>query len=104
LKHAEHLAAVGFVAVALLDDSSMLLSNSGSHAHRAGNDMTQELDELLSVDDVAALLKVSRSWVYERTRGRGARAAERLPHIKIGKYVRFDRRALNAFIEQCRRT
>src|SRR3712207_7248660 len=28
-------------------------------------------------------------------------ATEPLPHIKIGKYVRFDRRALEAFLERC---
>ena len=46
--------------------------------------------ELLTVDDVAALLKVSKSWVYEHTRSRSAPRTERLPHVKIGKYVRFD--------------
>ena len=29
-----------------------------------------QLHELLTVEDVAALLKVSRSWVYEHTRSR----------------------------------
>jgi excisionase family DNA binding protein len=61
-----------------------------------------DVDELLTVDDVAALLKVSRSWVYERTRGRHASMSRRLPHIKVGKYVRFDRRAVQTFLERCR--
>ena len=66
---------------------------------------SRELDELLTVGDVAALLKVSKSWVYEHTRSRALPAAERLPHLKIGKYVRFDARAVRAFLEQqCRRT
>ena len=30
----------------------------------------RELDQLWTVDEVAALLKVSRSWVYEHTRAR----------------------------------
>jgi len=34
--------------------------------------------ELLTVDDVAALLKVSKSWVYEHTRSRSAPRSERL--------------------------
>jgi len=59
-----------------------------------------DLHELLTVADVAALLKVSRSWVYEHTRSRGIPRSERLPHIKIGKYVRFDPRAVRAFIER----
>jgi excisionase family DNA binding protein len=57
----------------------------------------QELHELLTVDDVAALLKVNRSWVYERTRARMSRA-ERLPFIKMGKYVRFQSRAVVDFL------
>lgn len=56
--------------------------------------------ELLTVDDVAALLKVSRSWVYEHTRSRGVPGADRLPHLKIGKYVRFDPRLIRQFIER----
>jgi excisionase family DNA binding protein len=55
------------------------------------------LDELLTVDDVAALLKVSRSWVYEHTRTRVPRI-DRLPAVKIGKYVRFQSRAVRDFL------
>ena len=44
------------------------------------------LTELMTVAEVAAFLKVPASWVYERTRRRGV---ERLPHIKLGKYLRF---------------
>jgi excisionase family DNA binding protein len=62
-----------------------------------------ELHELLTVDDVAALLKVSKSWVYEHTRGRATPHAGRLPHLKIGKYVRFEASAVRAFLEEkCR--
>jgi excisionase family DNA binding protein len=70
----------------------------------AAGDPGNLVDELLTVDDVAALLKVSRSWVYDRTRARHAASAARLPHIKIGKYVRFDRRAIHAYLERCRTT
>ncbi|HWI17312.1 MAG TPA: helix-turn-helix domain-containing protein [Vicinamibacterales bacterium] len=62
-----------------------------------------DLHELLTVDEVAMVLKVSRSWVYEHTRSRGIPRSERLPHIKIGKYVRFDARAVREFLEKkCR--
>jgi len=75
--------------------------------HDATDDGTRPssatLDELLTVDEVAALLKVTSSWVYEHTRSRGTPKSERLPHVKIGKYVRFDARVLRAFIEKkCR--
>jgi excisionase family DNA binding protein len=62
-----------------------------------------DLEQLLTVAEVAALLKVSRSWVYEHTRSRGTPRSERLPHIKVGKYVRFEARALREFIQKkCR--
>ena len=64
-----------------------------------------DLNELLTVEDVAALLKVSKSWVYEHTRSRNIVRSERLPYVKVGKYIRFEPRALRAFIEkQCRTT
>jgi excisionase family DNA binding protein len=70
---------------------------------RSSNDA--DLHELLTVDEVAAVLKVSRSWVYEHTRSRGIPRSERLPHIKVGKYVRFDARAVRAFLDRkCRVT
>ena len=70
-----------------------------------GQDSDAALHELLTVDDVAVLLKVSKSWVYEHTRSRGRPRCDQLPHIKVGKYVRFDPYALRRFIEkQCRTT
>ena len=63
------------------------------------------LDALLTVEDVAAILKVNKSWVYEHTRSRGTPRSERLPYIKIGKYLRFEARAVRAFLEKkCRAT
>jgi excisionase family DNA binding protein len=59
-----------------------------------------DLLELLTVSDVAALLKVSKSWVYEHTRSRGAPRSDQLPHIKIGKYVRFDPELVRALLDR----
>ena len=59
-----------------------------------------DLHELLTVDEIAALLKVSKSWVYEHTRGRGTPRSDRLPYIKLGKYVRFDTQAVRAFLNR----
>jgi excisionase family DNA binding protein len=53
---------------------------------------------LLTVDDVAAVLKVSRSWVHEHTRARGTPRSGQLRHVKIGKYVRFEPAALRDFL------
>ena len=64
-----------------------------------------DLHELLTVDDVAALLRVSRSWVYEHSRSRQTARSDRSPHIKIGKYVRFEPSAVRAFLQRkCRTT
>ena len=73
--------------------------------HPNRNRTNHDLDELLTVEDVAALLKVSKSWVYEHSRSRHMPRTERLPHIKVGKYVRFEGRAVRAFLDRhCRTT
>ena len=56
-----------------------------------------ESEALLTVREVAELLRVPISWVYERTRRRGT---DRLPHLKIGKYVRFRIADVNAYLER----
>jgi excisionase family DNA binding protein len=61
---------------------------------------TLEAEPLLRVQDVAAILKVPASWVYERTRQRGV---ERLPHLKVGKYVRFRLSEVEGYLERLRR-
>ena len=57
---------------------------------------TTELDDLMTIGDVAALLKVTKSWVYEHTRDG---AEDRLPAVKLGKYLRFDRNDLRAYVD-----
>lgn len=55
---------------------------------------------LLTVCEVADLLRVPVSWVYERTSRRGA---GQLPHLKLGKYLRFEERLVTDFIQEQRR-
>ena len=43
-------------------------------------------DSLLTVNEVAEILKVPPSWVYEHTR---ERSRDRIPGFRIGKYWRF---------------
>ena len=38
-------------------------------------------------DDLAEFLGVNVSWIYKRTRTGGP---DTIPHIKLGKYLRFD--------------
>jgi excisionase family DNA binding protein len=54
-------------------------------------------ESLLTVHEVAKILKVPVSWVYERTRRRGT---ERLPHMKIGKYLRFRKEDVLGWLDE----
>jgi hypothetical protein len=56
--------------------------------------------ELATVEEIAAFLRVPPSWVYERTRRRGI---ERIPHFKLGKYLRFARREVVDWVQHQRR-
>ena len=49
-------------------------------------------DDLMTVHNVAAWLKVKKSWVFEQTRARHkVRGNNPLPHCRMGKYLRFSR-------------
>ncbi len=50
------------------------------------------MESLWTVVEVAAYLKVSKSWVYHRV------AAGELPYLKIGNLVRFEPAAVRAFV------
>ncbi len=54
---------------------------------------------LLTVRQVAELLQGPMSWVYGRTRRRGR---DQIPHRKLGKYLRFDEREVQEFVEHQR--
>ena len=54
------------------------------------------MEQLLSAKDLAARLKVPVSWVYDRTRIHGP---DRIPHYKIGKYVRFSEAEVAVYLE-----
>jgi hypothetical protein len=47
-------------------------------------------DDLLTPEELATRLKVSKSWVFEQTRQRSKiRNKSPLPCIRLGKYLRF---------------
>jgi len=50
--------------------------------------------DLLTAEDVAARLRVTPAWVYAQTRQR------RIPHLRLGRYVRYRPEAVDAWIEQ----
>ena len=63
-------------------------------------DSRLQLDERLTVEEVASLLKVPKTWIYEHTR---KRVGQRLPHVKLGKYLRFFEPELREFLKRCSR-
>jgi excisionase family DNA binding protein len=68
--------------------------NDTTQAARTTTDNGDD-EELLTVHDAARYLNVSVSWVYEHTRHN---RPGRLPCVKLGKYLRFDRRDLRAYV------
>lgn len=59
----------------------------------------QPEDLLLTVQEVAALLKVDQSWIYERVR---RRSVDRLPGFRLGKYWRFSKKDVLAWLDRQR--
>ena len=62
--------------------------------------VSNENCDLLTVEEVAKLLRVPTSWVYEKS---SARTQERLPHVKLGKYLRFYKVDVLNYVEKMRR-
>ena len=50
-------------------------------------------DQLLTAKEVAALLAVPESWVREATRD------GRLPHLKLGRYRRYQRAVIETWLQ-----
>ena len=50
------------------------------------------IDPLLTADEVAELLRMTKAWVYAETR------AKRIPHVPLGRYVRYRRSAVLQWI------
>jgi excisionase family DNA binding protein len=53
--------------------------------------------QLVDAGEIAERLSVPRSWVLESARS-GA-----IPHVRLGRYVRFDEADVDAWLETCRR-
>jgi excisionase family DNA binding protein len=54
-------------------------------------------DRILNIVEVAKLLRVPVSWVYERAR---RRSFDRIPHFKLGKYLRFSEKEILNWLER----
>ena len=55
------------------------------------------MTRLLTVDDVAERLGVTKDWVWAQAR------AGRIPHVQLGRYRRFREEALEEWIEDLER-
>lgn len=70
--------------------------------HQEGpRDRFEPLDRiaLLTVEDVAEMLQVPLSWVYEHTR---RRSIDRIPGFRLGKYWRFRKADVLDWVERQR--
>jgi excisionase family DNA binding protein len=78
-------------------------AHSSGHAAKslaATGGRNRDRYQLLTIPEVADLLQVPVSWVYEHTRHR---CANRIPGIRLGKYWRFERADVEAWIDANRR-
>jgi excisionase family DNA binding protein len=57
------------------------------------------MEKMITVGELASLLGVPSSWIYERTR-KGGR--EGIPHTRLGKYIRFSPEQVREFLEKHR--
>ena len=69
-------------------------SSASRQRKRAQGPRLGENGRLLTAAEVADLLAVPESWVREATR------AGRLPHLTLGRYRRYSRQAIAAWLEQ----
>lgn len=51
-----------------------------------------DLDDLMTPDEAAALLRVKRHWLYDQCRNKA------IPHVRVGRLLRFHRRELEAYV------
>lgn len=56
------------------------------------------VEALMTVDQVARMLQVSKGWVHDHANGRRRPVLRR---VKLGKSVRFRQSDVNAFVDEC---
>jgi excisionase family DNA binding protein len=53
-----------------------------------------ERDELMTAEELAQRLRMTRAWVYSETR------LDRIPHLRLGRYFRYRRSAIERWIAE----
>ncbi len=61
--------------------------------------MPDTLSEILTPEELAALLRVTPAWIHEKVR---RRAQNPLPALRIGRYIRFRRSDVIAWLDGTR--
>ncbi len=61
---------------------------------------TQNIAHLLTPEEAAEILRVKLSWLYQHTR---RRSQDRIPFVKVGRYLRFREQDLVDYIENRQR-
>jgi len=65
---------------------------SESASFQANGDGVSDDQILLTVDELAAILRVPKSWIYSHQ--------DQLPTVRLGRYVRFKRSEIESFLDQ----
>jgi excisionase family DNA binding protein len=74
------------------------LKSTGASVANSGLAVPTTSLEILTVAEAAAVLKVPVSSIYEWTRHRGSSRGTPLPHRKVGKYIRFIKQEVEAWL------
>jgi excisionase family DNA binding protein len=82
------------------DPANRALGSRGALRRGSTPDADNRLFRLLTVSEVALVLNVPRKWVYRRV---GLKPPEGIPHVKVGKYLRFRQSDLREYVERLRR-
>jgi len=99
--HTAHLGERSLETQPTSPRNARSVKGSEKHSHAASQDEAtgrnaRDESNLLNVHEVAELLQVPVSWVYGRTR---KRSLERLPGYRLGKYWRFRKDEVLAWVE-----
>lgn len=85
--------------MAVLKQSMQTAKTNGAETFGGISLAAFDSQSLLTIEDVAELLKLPVSWVYERTR---RRSSDRLPGFRLGKYWRFRKAEVLSWLERQR--
>ena len=55
-------------------------------------------EQLLTAEDVSAMLGMGTDWIYAQVR------ADRIPHVRLGRYVRFRAGSIERWLSEIERT